>query len=85
MGADDHDITLYSIKFSPNDDNLLHQLQVMFTYLTISNKQYYNPKHFFKALKDFEGNPIDIKNQQDSLEIYNDFCEQIVESLKKTK
>ena len=85
MGGEDNDVTFYNIKFSPIDDNFLHQLQAMFTYLTISDKQYYDPQYFCKAFKDFEGNPIDIKEQKDSLAFYNDFCEQMVESLKKTK
>jgi len=85
MGGEDHDITLFNIKFSLKDNNLLHQLQVMFTYLSISDKQYYDPKYFFKAFKDFDGNPINIEEQQDSLEFYNNFCEQVGESLKKTK
>jgi hypothetical protein len=34
------------------DDNLLHQLQKMYTFLTFSEKQAYNPKDFCSSFKD---------------------------------
>jgi len=85
MGGEDKDISFYKQRFSPYDDNLLHQLQVMFTYLTLSDKQYYNPQYFCMAFKDNNGNPINTKIQQDSQEFYNNFCDKIEENLKHTK
>ena len=84
MGADDKDISIYG-NYNSTDDNLLHQLQVMYTFLTLSEKQYFNPKYFCHSYKDFNGNPTNPKVQQDSQEFYNNFCEQIEKKLKNTK
>ena len=74
-----------SYNYSIDDDNLLHQLQKMFTYLTFSNKMDYNPKDFCFSYKDFDGSPINVRTQQDSQEFYNNLCDKIENSLKKTK
>ena len=71
-------------RYSVDDDNLLHQLQEMYTYLTFSEKMDYNPKNFCYSFKDFDGNPINVGAQQDSQEFYNNFCDKIENSLKKT-
>ena len=72
-------------RYSVDDDNLLHQLQEMYTYLTFSEKMDYNPRGFCYSFKDFDGNPINVGSQQDSQEFYNNFCDKIENSLKKTK
>ena len=72
-------------RYSVNDDNLLHQLQEMYTYLTFSNKMDYNPKGFCYSYKDFDGNPVNIAAQQDSQEFCNNFCDKIENGLRKTK
>ena len=72
-------------RHSVDDDNLLHQLQIMYTYLTFSEKMDYNPRNFCFSFKDFDGNPINIGAQQDSQEFYNNFCDKIENCLKKTK
>ena len=84
MGADDKDVTIYG-SYNSQDDNLLHQLQVMYTYLTLSEKKYFTPKYFCHSFKDFDGNPTNPKVQQDSQEFYNNFCDQIEKKLKNTK
>jgi ubiquitin carboxyl-terminal hydrolase 34 len=87
MSADDKESPNPSSSFhySIDDDNLLHQLQNMFTYLTFSDKMDYNPKDFCFSYKDFDGNPINVRTQQDSQEFYNNLCDKIENSLKKTK
>ena len=72
-------------RYSCEDDNLLHQLQEMYTYLTFSEKMDYNPRGFCYSFKDFDGNPINIAAQQDSQEFLNNFCDKIENSLKPTK
>ena len=59
---------------SCDDDNLLHQLQRMYTFLSFSEKMDYNPKDFCYSYKDFDGNPTNISVQQDSQEFLNNFC-----------
>ena len=36
------------------DDNVLHQLQNMFTFLELSDRKYYSPKGFCNAFKDLD-------------------------------
>jgi ubiquitin C-terminal hydrolase len=67
------------------DDNLLHQLQKMYTFLMYSEKQAYNPKDFVASFKDFDGAPTNPLIQQDSQEFFNNFCDKIENFLKKTK
>ena len=72
-------------RHSVEDDNLLHQLQIMYTYLTYSDRMDYNPRDFCYSYKDFDGNPMNVGSQQDSQEFYNNFCDKIENALKKTK
>ena len=67
------------------DDNLLHQLQRMYTYLLLSQKEYYNPKLFCLAYRDMDGNPTNVVVQQDSQEFLNSFCDKIETHLKETE
>ena len=87
MHADDGETPKSSsnYRYSLDDDNVLHQLQEMYTYLTFSEKMDYNPRSFCYSFKDFDGNPINVGTQQDSQEFYNNFCDKIENSLKKTK
>ena len=87
MSADDHKNpdSQMSNFFDSVDDNLLHQLQIMYTYLTFSNKSDYSPKDFCYSYKDFDGKPTNVRAQQDSQEFYNNFCDKIENSLKITK
>ena len=87
MGSDDHETPRPSEhgRLSIDDDNLLHQLQAMYTFLTFSEKEDYNPKYFCYTFKDFDGNPTNPMIQQDSQEFYNNFCDKIENCLKKTK
>ena len=88
MSADDKkeikaNTSIYNNNFF--DDNLLHQLQKMYTFLTFSEKQAFNPKDFCSSFKDLDGQPINIHLQQDSQEFYNNLCDKIESFLKKTK
>jgi len=85
MGVDDNDPINPTLKYGDRDDNLFHQLQVMFSYLNLSEKQYFNPKYFCYSFKDFDGKPTNPKIQQDSMEFYNLFCDKIEKILAKTK
>ena len=67
------------------DDNLLHQLQKMYTFLNYSEKEAYNPKDFCASFKDFDNAPINPLIQQDSQEFFNNFCDEIENCLKNTK
>ena len=67
------------------DDNMLHQLQKLFTYLTYTSYGEVIPKELTFSIKNYEGQPINTNEMQDSNEFYLNFCDNIEESLKKTK
>ena len=87
MSADDKELPkpASSINYSIDDDNLLHQLQNMYTYLTFSEQMDYNPREFCFSYKDFDGNPINVREQQDSQEFYNNFCDKIENCLRNSQ
>lgn len=66
------------------DDNFLHQVQRMFSFLDLSQRQDYNPFGFCYSFKDFDGKPTDYRIQQDSQEFLNRFFDKIDESIKPT-
>jgi len=53
------------------DDNILHQLQRIFAYLELTERQDYKPDKFCFAFKDLEGMPTNISIQQDAQEFLN--------------
>ena len=48
------------------DDNLLRQLQKLFGFLDLTDRQAYNPTEFCYAFKDMSGQPTNIGVQQDA-------------------
>lgn len=48
-------------------------------------KQYYNPKKFLKAFKDFDGSPIDVYVQKDVDEFFNMFMDRLEALIKGTQ
>eukprot|EP00826_Nyctotherus_ovalis_P065647 TRINITY_DN9653_c0_g2_i1.p1 TRINITY_DN9653_c0_g2~~TRINITY_DN9653_c0_g2_i1.p1 ORF type:complete len:271 (+),score=76.45 TRINITY_DN9653_c0_g2_i1:35-847(+) len=53
------------------DDNILHQLQKIFAYLELTERQDYKPDKFCFAFKDLDGQPTNISIQQDAQEFLN--------------
>eukprot|EP01022_Parablepharisma_sp_SALTPOND_P000055 TRINITY_DN1001_c0_g1_i1.p1 TRINITY_DN1001_c0_g1~~TRINITY_DN1001_c0_g1_i1.p1 ORF type:complete len:1403 (+),score=208.78 TRINITY_DN1001_c0_g1_i1:12466-16674(+) len=66
------------------DENVLFQTQCLFSALTESVKQYYNPKIFCHALKDWEGKSINVLEQMDVDEFFNLFLDRLETSIKNT-
>lgn len=54
----------------------------MFLALNESEKQYYNPKNFCQAFKDWEGNPTNVYEQRDVDEFFNMFLDKLENSIK---
>lgn len=63
-------------------DNMLYQLQYLFSSLQFSDKQYINPKMFAATIKDFDGNPINVNEQMDVDEFFNYFMDKLEGSIK---
>ena len=65
------------------DDNILHQLQKLFVYLSFTSYGEVIPSEFAGSVKDYNG--ISIGPNMDSQEFYLNICDKIEESLKETK
>jgi len=52
--------------------------------LSESEKQYYNPKNFCQAFKDWEGNPTNVYEQRDVDEFFNMFLDKLENAVKGT-
>lgn len=66
------------------DDNVFHQVQRMFSYLELSNREDYNPEGFCFSFKDYDGNPTNTSIQQDAQEFLSRFIDKIEFALKPT-
>ena len=66
------------------DDNVLHQLQQMFGFLELSDRQDHNPHEFCFSFKDYAGQPVNVSIQQDAQEFLNMIFEKLENGLKNT-
>jgi len=66
------------------DDNMLHQLQSMFSFLDLTDRNAYNPHPWCQAFKDSSGQPVNISIQQDAQEFLNRIFEKLESALKNT-
>lgn len=66
------------------DDNVLHQLQRIFAYLELTERQDYSPSKFCFAFKDQDGKPTNTGIQQDAQEFLNVVFDRIEYMLKQT-
>ena len=64
--------------------SILPDLQAVFGHLQESKLQYYTPDVFWKNFKLY-GQPINVREQRDALEFFNDLIDQVDEILKVTK
>lgn len=71
-------------KWGEVDDNVVHQLQKMFGFLELSDRQDYNPYEFCFSFKDYTGSPVNVSVQQDTQEFLNMIFEKLETGLKKT-
>ena len=75
---------ILTVDLPNNVDNVTFQLQKMFSYLTFSKKQFYDPKDFVFSFKDYDGNPTNPLVQCDAQEFLGRFINQIEDDLKNT-
>jgi len=66
------------------EEGFLCQLQKMFAFLEASERQAYDPKDFCSTFKDLDGNPVNVKIQQDAHEFLNMAFERMESSLSNT-
>lgn len=63
-------------------DSLLLQVQSMFAHLLRGTAQYYVPEGFWKAYRHW-GEPVNVREQQDAREFFDNLVDQVDESLKR--
>ena len=61
--------------------SILPDLQTVFGHLRESKLQFYTPDTFWKNFKLY-GQPINVREQRDALEFFNDLIDQVDEILK---
>jgi len=66
------------------DDNVVHQLQKMFGFLELTDRQDYNPHEFCFTFKDYDGNPVNVSEQQDTQEFLNRLFDKLEFGIKHT-
>ena len=66
-------------------ENLLLQFQLIMASLKRSQKQYYDPRSFCLAFKDYEGKPINVVEQMDVDEFFNNLLDKLEPYLKGSK
>ena len=65
-----------------DDDNILHQLQKLYTYLILTSDRFISPQEFFLSIKDSNENILRTNEQKDSQEFFSMFCDQLEKHLK---
>lgn len=58
------------VEKSEEPNSVFAQLQVLFGHLFLSRTANHNPRHFWQSFRDYDGQPIDIKEHQDAYEFF---------------
>lgn len=66
------------------DESLLYQFQLILCALKKSQKQFYDPRDFCFANKDSEGKGINVMEQMDVDEFFNNFLDKLENEIKVT-
>ena len=66
------------------DDNMFRQLQLLFGFLELSERNAYDPTAFVYAFKDIFGEPTNPGLQRDAQEFLNEFFDKLEEKLKNS-
>lgn len=64
------------------DESLLYQFQLILCALKKSQKQFYDPRDFCFANKDSEGKGINVMEQMDVDEFFNNFLDKLEKEIK---
>jgi ubiquitin C-terminal hydrolase len=70
---------------SDNENSNLRSLQFIFTGLKTSAKQYMSPKRLCLSFKDWEGRPINVAEQMDADEFFNNLMDKLENEMKGMK
>lgn len=77
-------LVLSSPGVHPEDqaDSVFHQFQQMFAHLAAGVEPWYEPQGFWRAFKDYEGRPVNIREHQDAYEFFTRLQDSIDEHLR---
>ena len=77
-------LNIDDISLFKNDlnDNLLYQFQLILAGLKFSHKQYIDPRRLCISFKGPDGNPINVLEQMDADEFFNEFSDRLETILK---
>ena len=64
-------------------ESVFHQFQMMFASLAASRVDHYAPRGFWRAFKDYDGEPINVREHQDGLEFFGRLQDQVDAEFKK--
>ena len=76
---------ILSLEVKKEEDNILYQFQLTMVSLQKSHQQYFDPRRFCMAYKDFEGNPVNVLEQMDVDEFFNTFMDKLENQLGEHK
>ena len=83
FSVDDKRLPVYSNPLGI-DDNMLHQIQTIFGYLTFSSRRDVNPSNFCFAFKEHDGKPTNTSIQHDAHEFLNILFDRLELAFKDT-
>ncbi|KAL4452636.1 hypothetical protein ABPG75_008298 [Micractinium tetrahymenae] len=63
-------------------DSLFHQMQSMFAHLALGVEPWFEPRGFWRAFKDYDGQPVNIREHQDAYEFFTRLQDAVDEHLK---
>ena len=64
-------------------ESVFYQFQMMFASLAASRVDHYAPRGFWRAFKDYDGEPINVREHQDGLEFFGRLQDQVDAEFKK--
>ncbi|KAJ3444426.1 ubiquitin carboxyl-terminal hydrolase [Anaeramoeba flamelloides] len=76
-------VGILKTKINEKKENLFYQLQQLLVNYLFSKKKFVNTEHFVENIKDFEGNKLNPRIQQDVDEFFNGLFDKLGEQLKK--
>ncbi|GFR40524.1 hypothetical protein Agub_g1093, partial [Astrephomene gubernaculifera] len=65
-------------------DSVFHQLQVMFAHLRLGGAACFHPRGFWQSFKDYDGQPIDVREHQDAYEFFTRLQDAVDSHLRST-
>ena len=65
-------------------DSVFYQFQMMFASLAATRVDFYAPRGFWRAFKDYDGEPINVREHQDGLEFFSRLQDMVDTEFKKS-